>query len=222
MSNLKILVTDDHPVVRTGLVALLRSEPDFEVVGEAGSGAEALTMARTLAPEVVVLDLSMPEKGGLEVARTLRGRFPEIGIVIFSVHDHETYVLQALQAGATAYVRKGADHEEILKAIRAAARGEYYLCSRLNRGLIDKFLRKRSLITLEEPYNLLSEREQQVFRMLVEGHSTLRVADMLCISPKTVEKHRANTMRKLNCPDFFCLVKYAVRIGLIDTESWKV
>lgn len=221
MSSLKILVADDHPVVRTGIVALLRREPDFEVVGEAGSGADALAMARRLAPEVMILDLSMPEKGGLEVTRTLRGIFPDIGIVIFSVHDHETYVLQALQAGARAYVRKGAAHEEIIKAIRAAARGEYYLCSHLNRGLIDIFLRKRSVTTPEEPYNFLSEREQQVFRMLVEGHSALRIADMLCVSPKTVEKHRANAMRKLNCPDFFCLVKYAVRIGLIDPESWK-
>jgi two-component system response regulator NreC len=221
MPGLKVLVTDDHPVVRTGIVALLRREPDLEVVGEAGSGAEALELARQLAPKVVVLDLSMPEKGGIEITRMLRGIFPEMGIVIFSVHDHETYVLQALQAGATAYVRKGAAREEIVNAIRAAARGEYYLCSHLNRGIIDVFLRNRTGKVREEPYDLLSEREQQVFRLLVEGHSALRIADMLCVSPKTVEKHRANTMRKLSCPDFLCLVKYAVRIGLVDPDSWK-
>ena len=218
---LKVLVTDDHPIVRTGLVALLRSEPGIDVVGEAASGAELLQLVRQLAPDVVVLDLSMPEMGGLEVTRTLRGMNPQAGIVIFSVHDHETYVLQALQAGATAYVRKGADRHEIVAAIRSAARGEHYLCSRLNRGIIDIFLRKRAGATPDEPYNYLSEREQQVFRLLVEGHPANRIAEVLCISPKTVEKHRTNTMRKLNCPDFFCLVKYAVRIGLIDPDSWK-
>ena len=221
MEKIKVLVVDDHPVVRTGLVELLRRESEIEVVGEAGGGAEALSMVRQLASDVVVLDLSMPMMGGLEVIRTLRGMVQQVGIVIFSVHDHETYVLQALQAGATAYVRKGAERDEIIAAVRAAARGEYYLCSRLNRGIIDNFLRKRTGTTPEEPYNLLSEREQQVFRMLVEGHSANRIADMLCLSPKTVEKHRSNTMRKLNCPDFLCLIKYAVRVGLIDPDNWK-
>ncbi len=221
MDRIKVMVVDDHPVVRTGIVELLRGEPDLEVVGEAGSGKEALSLARQLAPEVVVLDLSMPEMGGIEVARALRMMLPAVRIVVFSVHDHETYVLQALQAGVMAYVRKGAECDEIVSAVHSAARGEHYLCSRLNRGLIDVFLRGYPNRVREEPYDLLSEREQQVFRLLVEGHSANRIADMLCVSPKTVEKHRANTMRKLNCPDFLGLVKYAVRIGLIDPDSWK-
>lgn len=221
MPQLKVLVVDDHPVVRRGLVELLRLEPEIEVIAEAGSGAEALNVVRQLASDVVVLDLSMQEMGGIEVARKIRDMAPQVGIVIFSVHSHETYVLQALRAGATAYVRKGAEANEIIAAIRAAARGEYYLCSHLNRGIIDAFLRKHAGAALDEPYNFLSEREQQVFRLIVEGHSANRISEMLCVSPKTVEKHRTNAMRKLNCPDFFCLVKYAVRIGLIDPNSWK-
>jgi DNA-binding NarL/FixJ family response regulator len=222
MGKIKVLLIDDHPVVRTGVAELLRREPDFEVVGEASSGMEALSMVGVSVPEVVVLDLSMPDKGGIEVSRMLRDRYPNLGIVIFSVHDHETYVLQALQAGATAYVRKGAECGEIVNAIRSAAKGEYFLCSQLNHGIIDIFLRRRSSTIPEEPYSRLSEREQQVFRLLVEGHSTSHVADILCVSPKTAEKHRANVMRKLNCPDFFCLVKFAVRIGLVDPDNWKV
>jgi DNA-binding NarL/FixJ family response regulator len=221
MHRLKVLVTDDHPIVRMGLGDLLRREEDIDVVGEAGSGEEALRLVRQIAPDVVMLDLSMPSMGGIEVARSIRLLAPKTGIVIFSVHDHETYVLQALQAGATAYVRKGAERSEIVAAVRHAARGEHYLSSHLQSGILDIFLGKHAALTPSEPYNLLSAREQQVFRLLVEGHSVSRITDMLCVSAKTVEKHRANTMRKLNCPDFYSLVKYAVRIGLIDPDDWK-
>jgi len=221
MNKIRILVADDHPVVRFGLVHLFGAQPDLEVVGEAGDGRQALNLCRATEPEVVVLDLSMPNLGGIEATRQIRRLLPQVGIVILSMHEKDAYVLQALHAGANAFVLKGADNQELLRAIHAARRGEIYLCSRISKGVIDAFLRGRNGEKAVDPYESLSDREQQVFHLLVEGHSANRIAEMLCVSPKTVEKHRANTMRKLNCPDFLCLIKYAVHIGLIDADSWK-
>lgn len=221
MDKIRVVLADDHPVVRSGLVHLFELNLEVKVVAEAGDGREALNLCRRLLPDVVILDLSMPNLNGIEAARQIRHLLPQVGIVILSMHDKEAYVLQALHAGANAFVLKGADSQEILRAVHAARRGEYYLCSRISKGVIETFLKGRNGEAPVDPYETLSDREQQVFHLLVEGHSTGRIADMLCVSPKTVEKHRANTMRKLNCPDFYCLVKYAVRIGLIDVDSWK-
>lgn len=221
MDKIRILLADDHPVVRNGLIHLFEANPDVEVIAEASDGRQALNLCRQVVPDVVLLDLSMPVLNGIEATRQIRRLLPGIGIVILSMHDNDAYVLQALHAGANAFVLKGADGQEILRAVHAAQRGEYYLCSRISKGVIETFLKGRKGNGPIEPYDALSEREQQVFHLLVEGHSANRIAEMLCISPKTVEKHRANAMHKLNCPDFFCLVKYAVRIGLIDPDSWK-
>jgi DNA-binding NarL/FixJ family response regulator len=191
------------------------------VVAEADDGRKAINLCKSVEPDVVVLDLAMPQLDGIEATSQLRRLFPQLGIVILSMHDQEAYVLRALHAGANAFVMKGADSQEIVRAVRAAQRGEYHLCSRISKGVIEIFLRERSGRSSGEPYESLTDREQQVFHLLVEGYSANRIADMLFLSPKTVEKHRANTMRKLNCPDFLSLVKYAVRIGLIDPDSWK-
>lgn len=220
-SMIRVLVADDHPIVLMGLCELLGAQADMEVAARAENGLEAVEKARTANPDVVVVDLSMPGLGGVEVARLIKREMPQIGIVVLSMHDKEAYVLQALHAGATAYVLKGAASAEILRAVHAARRGEYYLCSRISKGVIESFLKSRRGEPQVEPYDLLSEREQQVFRLLVEGHSANRIADMLCVSPKTVEKHRANTMKKLNCTDLLSLVKYAVKVGILDPETWK-
>ncbi|MBE0598910.1 MAG: response regulator transcription factor [Desulfuromonadales bacterium] len=221
MSKMKVLVVDDHPIVRLGLCDLLNAQTDLTVVGQAESGREALEKARRLHPDVIVLDLSMPDLNGIEVARQLKREAPQIGLVILSMHDKEVYVLQALEAGATAYVLKGAESGQILGAIHAASRGEYFLCSRINKGVIDAFLKRSRGNGDVEPYELLSAREQQVFRLLVEGHSVNRIAGILCLSPKTVEKHRSNTLRKLHCSDLLSLIKYAVKVGVIDPDAWK-
>lgn len=221
MLKINILVADDHPIVLTGLCELLNAQPDMQVVARAEDGLAAVSMARAVKPDVVLVDLSMPGLGGVEAARLIKGEAPQAGIVVLSMHDKEAYVLQALEAGATAYVLKGAENIEILRAIHAARRGEYFLCSRISKGVIDAFLKKRRGESLVEPYDLLTEREQQVFRLLVEGHPSNRIAEMLCVSPKTVEKHRANTMKKLDCSDLLSLVKYAVKVGILDPSSWK-
>lgn len=221
MSKIRLLLADDHPVVRAGLAQMFGAQPDMEVVAEAADGREALELYRKTRPDVLVVDLSMPIMNGIEVARQVRRISSEAGIVILSMHDTEAYVQQALHAGVNAYVLKGAECQEILRAVHAARRGEYYLCSRISKGVIESFLKSRNGEASVEPYETLTDREQQVFHLLVEGNSANRIADMLCVSPKTVEKHRANAMRKLNCQDFLCLVKYAVHIGLVDPDSWK-
>jgi len=222
MNKIGILVADDHPIVLTGLCELLNAQPDMHVVGRAEDGLAAVEIARRINPDVVIVDLTMPGLGGVEAARLIKRETPQAGIVVLSMHDKDAYVLQALEAGVTAYVLKGAENAEILKAIHAARRGEYFLCSRISKGVIDAFLKKRRGEPHVEPYELLSEREQQVFRLLVEGHSSNSIAKMLHVSPKTVEKHRANTMKKLNCSDLLSLVKCAVKVGILDPESWKV
>jgi two-component system response regulator NreC len=166
MNKMKILVVDDHPIVRMGLCVLINGQPDIKVAAQAESGREALEKARKADPDVAVLDLSMPDLSGIEVARQLKREAPQVGIVILSMHDKEVYVMQALEAGATAYVLKGAESAQILGAIHAAGRGEYFLCTRINKGVIDAFFKKSRGIGAVESYDLLSEREQQVFRLL--------------------------------------------------------
>jgi len=219
--KIRVLVADDHPIVRVGLTNLLGAQPEMEVVGQAANGQEALQMVNKLQPDVVVLDLSMPGLSGVEAARQIKRMDPRPAVVMLSMHEKDAYVLQALEAGATAYVLKVAESAEILRAVHAAQQGEFYLCSRISKGVINAFLKSSRGERQVEPYDLLSEREQQVFRLLVEGHSTSRIANMLCVSPKTVEKHRSNTMKKLNCGDLLGLVKYAVRVGVLDPETWK-
>lgn len=221
MSKIRILVADDHPIVLTGLCELLNAQPDMQVIGRADDGLTAVTMARTANPDVVLIDLTMPGLSGIEATRLIKRETSQIGIVMLSMHDKEAYVLQALEAGATSYVLKGAENSEILRAIHAARRGDYFLCSRISKGVIDAFLKKRRGERQLEPYDLLSPREQQVFRLLVEGYPSISIAEMLCVSPKTVEKHRVNTLRKLDCKDLLGLVKYAVRVGILDPQSWK-
>lgn len=221
MTKIEILVADDHPIVLTGLCELLNAQPDMQVVARAEDGLAAVEMARRLNPDVVIVDLTMPGLSGVEAARLIKRETPQAGIVVLSMHDKDAYVLQALEAGATSYVLKGAENAEILRAIHAARRGEYYLCSRISKGVIDAFLKKRRGERQVEPYDLLSPREQQVFRLLVEGYPSNSIAEMLCVSPKTVEKHRVNTLRKLACTDLLGLVKYAVKVGILDPNSWK-
>jgi two-component system response regulator NreC len=220
-NKVRVLVADDHPIVRVGVVRLLDAQPGMEVVGEAADGQAALQLAGRLHPDVAVIDMSMPGLNGIEATREIRRLEPRTAVVILSMHEKEAYVLQALHAGARGYVLKGAESGEILRAVEAALRGEYYLCSRISKGVIEAFLQSRSGEPALDPYETLSEREQQVFRLLVEGNSTNRIADLLCLSPKTAEKHRANVMKKLDCPNLLCLVKYAVRVGILDPETWK-
>ncbi|MEE9911526.1 MAG: response regulator transcription factor [Deltaproteobacteria bacterium] len=221
MKKIKLLVTDDHDIVRDGLKQLLNSQSDMEVIGEACDGREALEKIKLLHPDVVLLDITMPNMTGLEVVNLIRDVTPKTRIVVFSMHAKESYVKEILASGAFGYVLKASPSSDILTAIRAAYRGEYFLSSKLKAEVIDKYVKGHTGTPSVSGYDLLTEREQQVFRLVAQGHSTDRIADFLCISPKTVEKHRTSIMRKLDIHDRFELLKYAIKIGVVDPELWE-
>jgi two-component system response regulator NreC len=218
---MKILVADDHAVVREGLKQLLAGQPDMDVVGEAQDGQEALEKAKALRPDVTLLDIAMPRLSGLDAVRLIKEAVPETQIVVLSMYEKEAFVHQVFNSGALGYVLKAASSSDVIEAVRAAHRGEYFLSSKIRAEVIGTYLESRKEKPSVRGYDLLSDREQQVFRLMVEGNSTAKIADILCVSPKTVEKHRANVMKKLGVGDLLAMVKYAIKIGVIDPELWK-
>jgi two-component system response regulator NreC len=219
--KITVLIADDHAVVREGLRKLLEEQPDMEVVGEAVDGMQAVKKVKSLHPDVALLDIAMPELNGLEAVALIKEAVPETQVVLLSMHIKDAYVHQALNSGALGYVLKASPTTDVLESIRAASRGEHFLSSKINSKLIGTFLKKRDEKPAVSGYNLLSEREQQVFRLLVEGKSNAEIADILCISSKTVDKHRANTMRKLDIHNMVEMVKYAIKLGIIGPELWE-
>ncbi len=217
---MKIMIADDHQIVREGLKQLLNDQEDMEVVGEAQDGRETLLKAKSLRPDVLLLDVTMPKLNGLEAIGLIKEAVPDVRIVVFSMHKKEAYARQALAAGALGYVLKASPSSEILAAVRAVFSREYFLSHEINAEIIDAYLANRKTSSPVHRYDLLSEREQQVFRLMVEGNSTKEIADILCVSPKTVEKHRSNFMKKLGVKDLVGMVKYAIKINIVDPEHW--
>ena len=193
----------------------------MEVAGEAEDGRQALEKVKSLHPDVILLDIAMPHLSGLEVISLIREAAPETQVVVLSMHSKETYVQQVLSSGALGYVLKASPSTDILEAIRMAHRDEYFLSSRLKAEVIGKYLKTKRSTPALRGYDLLTEREQQVFRLVAQGHSTSRIADILCVSPKTVEKHRTSLMNKLGVHDRLELLKYAIKIGIVDPELWE-
>jgi two-component system response regulator NreC len=221
MQKIRVLIADDHAIVRDGLRQLLKSQQDMEPTGEAEDGHQALEKAKKLRPDVILLDIAMPRLSGIEVIGLIREAVPASQVVVLSMHAKETYVQQALAAGALGYVLKASPSLDILDAIRAAYRGEYFLSSRLQAEVIGKYLQAQRSVPSVRSYDLLSEREQQVFRLVAQGHSTSQIANILCVSPKTVEKHRTSLMNKLDVHDRLDLLKYAIKIGVVDPDLWE-
>ena len=221
MNKIRVLIADDHAIVREGLRQLLNGQTDMEVAGEAEDGRQALEKVKSLHPDVILLDIAMPHLSGLEVISLIRGAAPETQVVVLSMHSKETYVQQVLSSGALGYVLKASPSTDILEAIRMAHRDEYFLSSRLKAEVIGKYLKTKRSTPALRGYDLLTEREQQVFRLVAQGHSTSQIADILCVSPKTVEKHRTSLMNKLGVHDRLELLKYAIKIGIVDPELWE-
>jgi two-component system response regulator NreC len=221
MNKIRVLIADDHAIVREGLRQLLNGQMDMEVAGEAEDGRQALEKVKSLHPDVILLDIAMPHLSGLEVISLIREAAPETQVVVLSMHSKETYVQQVLSSGALGYVLKASPSTDILEAIRMAHRDEYFLSSRLKAEVIGKYLKTKRSTPALRGYDLLTEREQQVFRLVAQGHSTSQIADILCVSPKTVEKHRTSLMNKLGVHDRLELLKYAIKIGIVDPELWE-
>lgn len=209
-----IALADDHQVVRNGLRVLLEAEPDFSVVGEAGDGLEAVRLVERLQPDVLVLDLMMPGLNGLEVARQVSQRSPQTRVVILSMYDNEAYVLEALRAGAAAYVPKESTSAELVRAIREAVAGRRYLSPPLSERAIEIYIQKAESAALD-PYETLTAREREVLHLVAEGHTNAEIAARLFVSPRTIETHRANLMRKLGLHTQTDLIRYALRRGIL-------
>lgn len=220
MRKIKILIADDHAIVRNGLRRLLEEQPDMNVAGEAVDGLEAVKKVKSLRPDVAVIDIAMPKLSGLEAVSLIKEAVPTTQVVLLSMHEKDAYVDRALSSGAKGYVLKASPTSDVLEAIRAVHHSKYFLSSKVNAQIIDTYLKNRKEKNGVSGYNLLSEREQQVFRLLVEGRETSETADILCISLKTVKKHRANIMKKLKVHNMVEMVKYAVKIGIIGPELW--
>ena len=212
-----MLLADDHTLVRAGIRGLVASLPDVEVVGEAGDGHEALRLAETLHPDVVLLDIGMPGLNGLEVAARLTRLDPMIRVVILSMHISEEYVLQALRAGAAGYLLKGSAVAELEVAIRAVVRGDSYLSPAVSKRVVDDYVSRTG--GAADPLAALTPRQREILQLVAEGHTSKDIALRLGLSYRTVETHRNQLMKRLGINDLTGLVRFAVRVGLIAGES---
>ena len=216
MKSIRVLLADDHTLVRAGIRGLVANLPDVEVVGEAGDGHEALRPAETLHPDVVLLDIVMPGLNGLEVAARLAKLDSAIRVVILSMHISEEYVLQALRAGAAGYLLKGSAVAELELAIRAVVRGDTYLSPAVSKRVVDDYVSRTS--GASDPLAALTPRQREILQLVAEGGSTKEIAHRLGLSVKTIEAHRSQIMERLGIHDIPGLVRFAVRAGLISAD----
>jgi two-component system response regulator NreC len=216
MSKIRILVVDDHKLFRQGIVGLLESQGDIEVVGQAGSGNEALAAAVELSPNVVLMDISMPGTSGLTAAVEIKARSPTANVLILTIHDREDYLFQALRAGASGYVLKGADIHDLLDAVRSAYRGEVYLYPTATKALVADYLRRARAGEDRAGYDGLTDREREILHLIAQGKTTPEIAAELTLSPHTVQTHRDHIMTKLGLHSKAALIKYAIEKGLIE------
>jgi DNA-binding NarL/FixJ family response regulator len=216
MFHTRVLIADDHPLIRSGLRALLAREPAFDVVGEAADGYQALELVEQLAPDVAMLDVSMPRLNGIDVARQISEKWPSTRIIIVSIHSDEGYVLRALKAGAKGYLLKASPEDEILNAVRAVAAGQAYFSPEISRLLVEEYVREARFRGVEDSYDLLSIREKEILQLLVGGTSNRQIAEKIHVSPATVETHRTNIFQKLGIHSLAELILYAVRKGLLN------
>lgn len=220
MSAVRVLLADDHDLVRAGIRALLQNIGNVEVVAEAGEGHEALQMIAEHQPDVVLLDIAMPGMNGLETTARISKEFPGVRVIILSMHSGEEYVLQALRAGASGYVLKGARAPELELAVLAVAHGETYLSPTASKHVVDQFVQQSPAILIDagDAMRRLTPRQREILRLIAEGRTTKEIANQLDISVKTVEMHRTQLMDRLDIHDVAGLVRYAIRSGIISPE----
>jgi DNA-binding NarL/FixJ family response regulator len=215
---IRILLADDHTIVRQGLARLLEEQPDLSIVGEAINGQVVIDMALELAPDIIIMDIAMPLLNGIEAAKKVRKILPECKIIILSMYSHEHYIHQLLETGISGYLLKDSSGKDIIKAIKAAMNNETFLSPTISQKVeaAQFFPHKKS--SREEKYENLSNREREVFQLIAEGFSTKKITEILCISTSTVKSHRANIMEKLDLTSPVQLGRFAIKLGLVDPD----
>ena len=216
MKSIRVLLADDHKLIRAGLVLVVQQQPDLIVIGEADDGRQAVQLVESLKPDVVVMDIGMPNLNGIEAARQITASRPDTAVVILSMHADEGYVLRALKAGARAYLLKDSATTDLVQAIRAVVEGKSFFSPTVSKVLLQDYMRKLRRSGAEDSYDLLSPREREVLQLVAEGKSNKEVANLLNLSTYTVETHRAKIMQKLNLKGVPELILYAVRKGIIS------
>jgi two-component system response regulator NreC len=211
----KVVIAEDHTILREGLRALLLPEEQFEVIGEANNGREAVQIISMLQPDVVLMDLSMPKLNGMEAIREVKVQYPQIKIIALTVHKAEEYILAALQAGANGYILKDATRHELITALHYVMAGKSYISPEISGTVIGGYLSGHQQIKNDSPWECLSKREREILKLIAEGHKNREIADQLCLSLKTVEKHRSNLMKKLDLHNTAALTAYAVGKGIV-------
>lgn len=218
MGKIKVLIADDHALVREGIMAFLKLSSDIEVIGQASNGLEAIEKTIQAKPDVVLMDISMPELGGIEATLEIKKREPDIKILILTQYDDKEYVSRLLKAGVSGYILKHAVGTDLITAIRAVAKGESYLYSSIATKVIDGYLGKSTGVVIEDTYEKLTDREKQVLKLIAEGHSHKEIATLLDISVKTVIAHQTNISDKLDIHSRAGLIKFAIIKGIIKLE----
>jgi len=211
----KVVIAEDHTILREGLKALLASDPDLQVVGEAGDGQEAILIARALKPDLLLLDLSMPRMNGIDAIRDIKQQSPETKILILTVHKAEEYILASLDAGADGYILKDATRIELLLAIKSVLGGKRYLSPEISEKIITGYLEAKRTNRERSAGDVLTTREREIIKLIAEGYKNKAIADYLCVSLKTIQKHRENLMKKLNLHSSSALTAYAMERGIV-------
>lgn len=219
MTKIRVLLAEDHTIVRKGIRSLLDDERDIEVVGEAENGRDAVVQVETLMPDIVVMDHTMPLLNGLEATRQIRKLLPQVRVLILTMHTNEEYVFQFLQAGAAGYLVKQTAPDELVSAIRAIHAGDSFLSPAISKTVIDEYVRVGESRGQSAPDGTLTEREREVLQLIAEGHTNQAIAQQLQISVKTVGVHRLNLMQKLDLHNLADLTKYAIRNGIIGLDG---
>ncbi len=219
MSKIKVMVVDDHTIVREGVHILLETQPDIEVVGEAADGQEALVRARELQPEIALVDIAMPGLNGLELTRALKRDLPQVHVIILTMYESDEYFFQVLDAGASGYVLKKGASADLVAAIRAVHSGDVFLYPSVARRLVSDYLARVKTGEEQNSYDGLTPREREVLKLIAEGYTNQAIAEKLVISASTVQTHRTRIMQRLNLHNRVELIQYAVRKGLLDHAS---
>lgn len=219
MGKIRVLLAEDHTIVRKGLRALLDDETDIEVVGEAEDGRETVRQVERVHPDVVLMDITMPLLNGVEATRQIKAQYPEVQVLGLTRHENEEYIYQLLRAGASGYVVKQAAPAELVEAIRAVSQSETYLSPSINPSVVEEYIRQAKAMVKSGPDERLTPREREVLQLVAEGRTNREIAQVLSISVKTVEHHRANLMSKLDLYSAAELTQYAIRTGVIDIDE---